>query len=177
MLVNSDSKTHIHSEIDGDLAQPAKERDEALSVIGTPSNQELRRLLEQAGCRFSSQRAAVLAFLLTSERHPTAEEVYHAVREQWSRISLATVYKSLESLTHAGLATRLVGDDGAARYDGRGEQHYHLRDVSSGEVRDLPVPFDPGLLEKLSPGLLEKLEQAGFAASGYRLEVLGRFTR
>jgi hypothetical protein len=33
------------------------------------------------------------------------------------------------------------------------------------------------LLEKLSPGLLKKLEQAGFEASGYRLEVLGRFKR
>jgi Fe2+ or Zn2+ uptake regulation protein len=91
------------------------------------------------------------------------------------RISLATVYKALEALVAAKLATKLTSGDAAARYDCRGEDHYHLRDVATGEVRDLPAEFDPDLLKKIDPTLVDKLAQGGFQVTGYRLEVLGRF--
>jgi Fe2+ or Zn2+ uptake regulation protein len=78
-------------------------------------------------------------------------------------------------LVEARLATKLTGIDSSARYDCRGEDHYHLRDVESGEIRDLPVEFDPNLLAKIDPHLVEKLSSDGFQVTGYRLEVLGRF--
>jgi Fe2+ or Zn2+ uptake regulation protein len=93
------------------------------------------------------------------------------------RISLATVYKALEALVEARLATKLAGGDGSARYDCRGEDHYHLRDEATGEIHDLPVEFDRDLLAKIDPGLVERLSGAGFEVTGYRLEVLGRFAR
>ena len=136
----------------------------------------VRRALEGAGCRYTRQRATVYAFLHDVDCHPTAEEVYRAVRRVLPRISLATVYKALEALVASGLATKLTSGDAAARYDCRSEDHYHLRDVSTGEIRDLATSFDPNLLAKLDPALVEKLDRAGFKVSGYRLEVLGRFT-
>jgi Fe2+ or Zn2+ uptake regulation protein len=93
------------------------------------------------------------------------------------RISLATVYKALEALAEAGLATKLTNGDGAARFDCRGEDHYHLRDVATGEIRDLSVEFDPQLLAKIDPALVDKLAGSGFQVTGYRLEVLGHFAR
>ncbi len=75
------------------------------------------------------------------------------------------------------MATKLTADDGSARYDCRGEDHYHLRDVESGEIHDLPVDFDPQLLAKLDPSLVGRLAHAGFEVTGYRLEVLGRFAK
>jgi Fe2+ or Zn2+ uptake regulation protein len=76
----------------------------------------------------------------------------------------------------ARLATKITSGDGSARYDCRGEDHYHLRDIETGEVRDLPAEFDHALLEKLDPRLSERLaQQVGFQVTGYRLEVLGRF--
>ena len=136
---------------------------------------EVRRALEGAGCRYTQQRAAVYAHLGRVENHPTAEEVYHAVRKRLPRISLATVYKALEALVDSRLATKLTSGDSSARYDCRGEDHYHLRDVATGEVRDLPAAFDPNLLAKGDPKLVEKLACEGFKVTGYRLEVLGRF--
>jgi len=137
----------------------------------------VRQALEEAGCRYTEQRAAVYAYLEQVKTHPTAEDVYVAVRHRLPRISLATVYKALEALVEARLATKLTNGDGSARYDCRGEDHYHLRDLATGEIRDLPVEFDEQLLAKLDPELVERLSRQGFQVTGYRLEVLGRFER
>jgi Fe2+ or Zn2+ uptake regulation protein len=96
----------------------------------------LRDALEAAGWRCTPQRAAVYAHLAAAENHPTAEDVYHGVKGTISNISLATVYKALETLVASGLATKLTADDGTARYDARGDCHYHLRCLRSGAVRD-----------------------------------------
>src|SRR5258708_7028984 len=93
---------------------------------------DLRVALEAAGWRCTAQRAAVYALLGRAEHHPTAEEVYHGVKATLPRISLATVYKALETLVASGLATRLTAADGAARYDARSDHHYHLRCLRSG---------------------------------------------
>lgn len=134
----------------------------------------VRRALEAAGCRFTGQRAAVYAYLQRVNDHPTTDEIFRAVRRKLPAISLATVYNALEALVKSRLATRLTYGDGAARYDCRGDDHYHLRDVVTGEVRDLPAEFDPDLLKKLDPRLLDQLREAGLEVTGYRLEVLVR---
>jgi len=134
----------------------------------------VRYALEAAGCRFTRQRAAVYSHLERVDDHPTTDEIYRAVRRILPTISLATVYNALEALVKSRLATRLTYGDGSARYDCRGDDHYHLRDVVTGEVRDLPAEFDPHLLEKLDPRLLEQLRRAGLEVTGYRLEVLVR---
>src|SRR5262245_57552223 len=100
----------------------------------------LRQALEAAGWRSTPQRLAVYDRLSRAENHPTAEEVYQAVRGPLPNISLATVYKALETLVECGLATRLTGDgSGPARYDARSDHHYHLRCLRSGAVEDLPT--------------------------------------
>lgn len=137
----------------------------------------VREALEQSGCRYTAQRAAVLNYLECVTSHPTAEEVFKAVRRKLPRISLATVYKALEALVSADLATKISGADGRAHYDCRSEDHYHLRDVATGEIHDLSVNFDPNLLAKLDPSLVERLAGSGFQVTGYRLEVLGRFAK
>jgi len=144
-------------------------------LADSASSEEVRRALEAAGCRYTKQRAAVLACLRATDRHPTVDEVYQTVRQRRPTISLATVYTALEALVEARLATKHVGEDIRARYDGRGENHYHVCDTSTGELRDLPIPYDPELLEKLDPRLVERLADAGFRVTGYRLEVLGRY--
>jgi Fur family peroxide stress response transcriptional regulator len=135
----------------------------------------LRRALEAAGYRYTAQRAAVFGYLETAKTHPTAEEVYCAVRRDMPRISLATVYKALDALILARVVNKLSGGGGRARYDYRGQDHYHLRDEATGEIRDLGVDFDPDLLAKIDPALVQKLAGDGFEVTGYRLEVLGRF--
>jgi Fur family transcriptional regulator, peroxide stress response regulator len=138
---------------------------------------DLRHALDKAGWRFTRQRSAVFDFLRSVESHPTAEDVYLAVREQIPNISLATVYKALEALVDSGMAAKLAYADGPARYDHRCDSHYHIRCLKTGEVRDLDTPFDRGLIDKLDPKLIEMLEKQGFHVTDYRLELVGHFDK
>jgi len=135
----------------------------------------LRLSLESAGLKCTPQRLAVYDELCRMAHHPTAEEVFQAVRLQIPKISLATVYKALEALVEIGAASRLAADEasGSARYDARNEAHYHFRCLRTGSVHDLPTPFDPDLLTKLDPQLAEELRVQGFRVTGYRLELVG----
>ncbi|MGC8641886.1 MAG: Fur family transcriptional regulator [Isosphaeraceae bacterium] len=145
-------------------------------MIAAPlTHEQLRKALEAAGLRCTPQRLAVYDQLGAGSYHPTAEEVFQAVRLKIPRISLATVYKSLEALVAIGAATRLTAADGtgSARYDARGENHYHFRCLRTGTVLDLPARFDPDLIAKLDPHLEQILAQQGFRVTGYRLELLG----
>jgi Fur family peroxide stress response transcriptional regulator len=142
----------------------------------SPVEVDLRQALEQAGWRYTRQRAEVFSYLRSVDCHPTAEQVFAAVRQSIPNISLATVYKALEALVDAGLAACLADEvGGPVRYDRRPQPHYHLRCELTGQVRDLPLPYDATLLERLAPELLEDLRRQGFEVLGHRLEVIGRF--
>jgi Fe2+ or Zn2+ uptake regulation protein len=136
---------------------------------------QLRALLERAGWRCTRQREAVYEFLSQCEGHPSAEEIYQGVKEAVPQISLATVYKALEALEASGLATKLPGGDGSARFDAKCEPHYHLRCLRSGQVEDLPTMYDPNLIAKLDPALRAMLDSRGFELTGYRLELVGYY--
>jgi Fur family peroxide stress response transcriptional regulator len=131
------------------------------------TNLRLRRALESTGQRFTEQRAAVYRFLSATTSHPNADEVFQKVRGEVPGISLATVYKSLETLVTCGLAAKLSYSDGSARYDGRTDPHHHARCVSCGRVMDVPGEFSEGELK----GLGNELED--FSVTGYRLELTG----
>lgn len=130
----------------------------------------LRTALESNGQRFTEQRCAVFRYLLGTDAHPTADEVFLHVREEVPGISLATVYKSLETLVGCGLATKLTYGDGSARYDGRTDDHHHLRCVSCGRVMDLPGRADDREVARLAASAEE------FQVTGYRLELTGYCT-
>ena len=85
------------------------------------SDSALREALEANGQRFTEQRAAVYRYLCGALDHPTADEVFTSVRAEIADISLATVYKALETLVSCGLAAKLTNGDGSARYDPRTE--------------------------------------------------------
>jgi Fur family transcriptional regulator, peroxide stress response regulator len=134
----------------------------------------LRAIIENAGLRCTPQRFAVYQQLCESAEHPSAEDVFHAVRAQIPKISLATVYKALEALVAVGVATKLSAGGGTrARYDARRDEHYHFRCLRSGTVHDLPTQFDPDLIAKLDPRLQDDLCRQGFRVTGYRLELIG----
>src|SRR5215470_13146182 len=101
-------------------------------------DEALRLALERAGWRYTRQRAAVFAYLRSVTSHPTAEQVFAAVRQQLPSISLATVYKALDALVDAKIAGRVADGAGPARYDARSDAHYHVRCEATGQVLDLP---------------------------------------
>ncbi len=127
----------------------------------------LRRTLRKNGHRYTDQRAAVFRLVARSRAHPTAEDVFLSVRTEVPGISLATVYKSLETLVSCGLAKKLNPADGSARFCGRTEPHHHARCLVCGSVSDVAGELDDSEIATL-------LSQAnGFHLVGYELELTG----
>lgn len=131
------------------------------------SERTLRRALEESGQRFTEQRAAVFRCLKGTDTHPTADEVFLEVRHDLPGISLATVYKSLETLVGCGLAAKLTYGDGSARYDGRTDPHHHVRCLGCGRVADVPSRLDENEVVSLHD------PDDSFRVTGYRLELTG----
>ena len=131
------------------------------------SEQVLRQALEANGQRYTEQRAAVFGFLSSTDTHPTADEVFSAVRRQVPTISLATVYKSLETLVGCGLAVKLTYADHSARYDGRTDHHHHARCLGCDRVMDLKGDVSRTEIESLRGSV------GHFTVTGYRLELSG----
>ena len=138
-----------------------------MATRSDPSELVLRRALESKGHRFTEQRAAVFRYLRGSDTHPSADEVFLHVRNEVPGISLATVYKSLETLVGCGLAVKMSFGDGSARYDGRTDPHHHTRCLSCGAVADLPGHVSGTDVQRLGRGA------SGFQVTGYRLELTG----
>jgi Fe2+ or Zn2+ uptake regulation protein len=132
----------------------------------TQRREALRLQLHTRGAQLTTQRAAVYDYLSGVEHHPTAEEVFLAIKPQLPRISLATVYKNLEALVNCGAVSKLTYGDASARYDIRTDHHYHTRCLKCGKIWDLDAPEDSDLLKRIKP-------QAGFKVQDYRLELLG----
>jgi Fur family transcriptional regulator, peroxide stress response regulator len=123
----------------------------------------LRSALDANGQRYTEQRAAVYRALVSTDQHPTADEVYTVVRGNIADISLATVYKALETLVSCGLAVKLSYGDDSARYDARTDEHLHSRCLRCGTVRDVFTPVPQPHVEIPD----------GFQVEGIRMEVVG----
>ncbi len=137
-------------------------------TVPSDADAALRAALEANGQRYTDQRAAVYRFLCATLEHPTADEVFTAVRAHIADISLATVYKALETLVTCELAIKLTYGDGSARYDARTDDHCHSRCLRCGCVRDVP-DGQVRAFPSIDVG-------GGFQVHGYRVEVVGYCT-
>lgn len=133
---------------------------------GKASEERLRAALEASGHRHTAQRAAVYRYLRSVTTHPTADDIFTQVREVIPDISLATVYKALEAFVEAGLARKLALGGGPARYDGRTDDHDHVRCLRCGAVCDVLGSHDADMIQGLKG-------EDGFEIIDYRLELLG----
>lgn len=92
--------------------------------------------------RNTKQRKLVLDAVRQSYNHPTADEIYNAVREQDDKISRGTVYRNLNLLADAGEILS-IKTPGGSRFDRTIEPHAHIICTSCSRVIDVPSPSMP----------------------------------
>jgi Fur family peroxide stress response transcriptional regulator len=112
----------------------------------------IKRSLEGSGLRCTSQRYAVMAFLMDHAGHPTASEILEAVNRVDPRSSRATTYNNLRDLVRAGLVREVAAEGRAARFDAKGMRHHHFICDRCGDVEDVKW-FD---VPKPASGYLKK---------------------
>ena len=100
-------------------------------------------LCRDNGLKITPQRVAVYKALVSTDTHPTAEEVHRMVRRDIRNISLDTVNRTLLTLAEIGAAFQVEGTGQPRRYDGGLEDHQHFRCIKCGKVIDFHYePFD-----------------------------------
>ena len=105
--------------------------------------------MQALGTKRSRQRERILQVLKRTTSHPTAEWVHEQVRQQIPHVSLGTVYRNLHILTAQAKIRELDFGEGLHRYDATVEQHYHFICNQCGVVRDLAVPPQNDLHERM----------------------------
>lgn len=136
-----------------------------------PSKTQTARIkadLREAGVRVTEQRVALLSVLNEADDHPDAEELHRRTKAISSRISLATVYRTLASLEEAGIIQRHAFEGGGARFEtAEREHHDHILDLESGDV----IEFHSDEIEALQTEIAARL---GYEVVHHRLELYCR---
>ena len=126
---------------------------------------ELIRRCRDEGMNVTPQRAAIYRALLESEDHPSPEALYRRVHRRLRSLSLATVYKALDTLVALGLVREVDVAGDAKRYDANLDRHHHLICTGCKRVTDV---CDEGL-DAAAPS--KRL--AGFVARTISVQVFG----
>jgi Fe2+ or Zn2+ uptake regulation protein len=95
-------------------------------------------VLKKHGINPSAQRVAVAQYVLYTDAHPSADEVWARVKQRFPQVSRATVYNTLSLFVEKGLLRRLVLTEGRAVYDPKTDAHHHFIDEDTGRIHDVP---------------------------------------
>jgi Fur family transcriptional regulator, iron response regulator len=95
-------------------------------------------LLREHDIQPSAQRVAVAEYVLETEDHPCADQVWVKVRDNFPMLSRATTYNTLNLFVEKGLLRELVLAEGRVVFDPNVEQHHHFIDEETGTIHDVP---------------------------------------
>ena len=122
---------------------------------------------KQKGVKLTDQRKIIAQTMSNSHDHPNVDELYKRVSKIDSKISIATVYRTVKLFEEAGILTKHDFRGEKARYEELPDSHHdHLIDVQSGEI----VEFVDEEIEKLQKIVAEKL---GYQLVDHKLELYG----
>lgn len=99
---------------------------------------DVTELLRAHGIQPSAQRVAVAEYVLRTDEHPSADQVFQRVRSRLAVLSRATVYNTLNLFVEKGLLRQHVLSEGNVVFDPRTEPHHHFLDEESGRIFDVP---------------------------------------
>lgn len=98
-----------------------------------------RKYLMDHGIRPSTQRVAIMQYLLDNHTHPTAEEIYLRLLPKIPTLSKTTVYNTMKLFIRQGVAIMVDIDEHNARFDGDVSTHAHFQCRSCNRIFDLEV--------------------------------------
>jgi Fur family peroxide stress response transcriptional regulator len=122
-------------------------------------NAKLERFVDKCksmGLKITPQRVAVYEVLLNRENHPTVEEVYNEIKKRYPFVSLATVYRTVETLEDLGFVKRVAYWGGSVRYDANVEDHHHLICTKCGAIKDVRLDINWQAPEQMEGYKVEK---------------------
>ncbi|MAO92189.1 MULTISPECIES: Fur family transcriptional regulator [unclassified Hwanghaeella] len=127
----------------------------------------IENLCAEKGLKMTEQRRVIARVLSESNDHPDVEQLHQRATEVDSKISIATVYRTVRLLEEADILTRHDFGDGRARYEEVPDEHHdHLIDIETGKV----IEFHNEAIERLQEAVAKEL---GYQLVDHRLELFG----
>ena len=119
------------------------------------------------GVKLTDQRKIIAKVMSESNDHPDVDELYNRVSRLDSKISIATVYRTVKLFEEAGILAKHDFKGGKARYEEMSESHHdHLIDIKTGEI----IEFVNDEIETLQKKVAEKY---GYELVDHKLELYG----
>ena len=134
-------------------------------------NDILRKELKDRNFRITAQRELIMRIFAESpEDHLSVEEVYRKLLDKRSRISKATVYRTVELLSDLGLLRKIEIDEGIVRFelaDSNKHGKHHLICTDCGETMTIPDE----LVEKIEERVIQ---ETGFEPEDHNIKFYGK---
>ena len=128
---------------------------------------DIENKCKEKGVRLTDQRKLIAKIMSESESHPDVDELHKKVSKFDSKISIATVYRTVKLFEEEGIIAKHDFKGKKARYEELSESHHdHLIDVNTGEI----VEFVDEEIEILQKKVAEKL---GYKLIDHKLELYG----
>ena len=119
------------------------------------------------GVKLTDQRKIIARVMSQSNDHPDVDELYNRVSKIDSKISIATIYRTVKLFEESGILTKHEFKGGKARYEELNESHHdHLIDIKSGEI----IEFVDEEIEKRQKKGADKY---GYELVDHKLELYG----
>ena len=119
------------------------------------------------GVKLTDQRKIIAKVMSESSDHPNVDELYNRVTKIDSKISIATVYRTVKLFEESGILAKHDFKGGKARYEELNEGHHdHLIDIKTGEI----IEFVDNDIEELQKKVAEKY---GYELVDHKLELYG----
>ena len=133
-----------------------------------PDTGRIERLCLERGLKMTGQRRLIARVLSEAQDHPDVEEVYRRALLLDSKVSIATVYRTVRLFEERGILERHDFGGGRARYEPTEHgHHHHLIDVDTGQVIEFASEDHERLAREVAANL-------GFELVSHRLELFGR---
>ncbi|MBW6501747.1 MAG: transcriptional repressor [Bacteroidales bacterium] len=129
-------------------------------------------ILTKHGLKVTPQRIAILEVILNLKEHPTAETICNHLRPGYPNLSIATIYKTLDTFAKKGIIRKVLSETDTMRYDGVAEKHHHLYSTDSGRIEDY---YDEDL-NKVIENYLKRKRIPNFTIEDFKLQLFGKFT-
>ena len=99
-------------------------------------DQQIINLLRKNNLKVTTQRLVVTKYILSRVDHPSADQIYKDLHDEFPTISLGTVYKTLNSLKEIGIVQELGFGEGAVKYDPNTKVHINMVCTQCNSIHD-----------------------------------------
>lgn len=127
-----------------------------------------RKALNRVGMRVTHQRALIMEIIRKGRGHLDADEIYRRAREKETRLSLSTVYRTLQMLKKLGLVEELHFDEGHHHYEVKpSAEHHHLVCLGCGRVIEFYYPLSRYLRKRVPEAKDFDITETEIRMTGY----------